>query len=48
MKAALIVGALLALCAGAYGYYSMCGGFNSCMNPSCVQDCYDENGKKIR
>jgi len=47
MKVALIGAALLVLGVGGYAYYSMCGGFNSCQNPSCVQDCY-ENGVRVR
>ena len=47
MKVALIGAALLVLGVGGYAYYSMCGGFNSCQNPSCVQDCY-ENGMRVR
>jgi hypothetical protein len=47
MKVALIFAALLVLGVGGYAYYSMCGGLNSCQNPSGVQDCY-ENGVRVR
>jgi hypothetical protein len=48
MKVTLIVGAVLvALGVGSYAYYTKCHGFNSCINPSCVQDCY-EKGVRVR
>ncbi len=48
MKLVLIVGAvLIALGVGGYAYYSMCHGFNSCINPNCKEDCY-ENGVRVR
>jgi len=32
---------------GAYASYKACGGFNSCNNPVCKVNCY-ENGKRVR
>jgi hypothetical protein len=47
VKLALIVGAVLVLGVGGYVYYSKCHGFNSCINPVCEHDCY-ENGVRVR
>jgi hypothetical protein len=50
MKMAGVVVVVLVLCVlgvGSYVYYSKCGGFNSCNNPVCQHDCY-ENGKRVR
>jgi hypothetical protein len=48
MKLVLVIGVIvIALGAGSYAYYKACNGFNSCINPNCQQDCY-ENGVRIR
>lgn len=48
MKVTLIVATVLvALGGGSYAYYSKCRGFNSCNNPVCEHDCY-ENGVRVR
>ena len=48
MKMVLIITVILiALGAGSYAYYRTCHGFNSCNNPACEHDCY-ENGVRVR
>ena len=50
MKIILTLVAALLVCGvgwGAYAYYKACGGFNSCNNPVCKVNCY-ENGKRVR
>lgn len=50
MKTVLLAGLLvlaLLIGGGSYFYYRECHGFNSCNNPVCQQDCY-ENGVRVR